>query len=244
MNNILYDYYHKNRFLQKKIITDHNFTYRNVLKSLSTISKKSGCNILDIGCGVGTIDFYLASLGHQVYGIDISINAIKIAKENTNTFNLKDKLEFENISWEKFEGNQKFDIVIISEVLEHLIDDRMAVKKIKKYLTNNGYVLASSPSLNSPLYRLKMLEDFDKEVGHLRRYDSNSFSRLFEENDYRIVNITKVEGILRNFLFTNKVASKLIRYCKWVIADLVTLIDEVLLKVFGESNLILIAHKK
>jgi len=158
--------------------------------------------------------------------------------------NLTDKLTFKNISWEKFNSNQKFDIVIISEVLEHLVDDFSAVKKIKKYLKSNSYVLASSPSLNSPLYKLNLLQSFDKEVGHLRRYDSDSFSELFRKNNFKIVKMYKVEGILRNFLFTNRIASKLIRYCKWIIADLFSLMDDLLLKVFGESNLILVAHKK
>lgn len=65
-----YDLYHSQAKFQKEVIGEKNFTYREII---SVLKKLRGIHsVLDIGCGVGTIDFYLAFFGKEVTGIDIS----------------------------------------------------------------------------------------------------------------------------------------------------------------------------
>ena len=72
---ILYETYHSNRRLQKRIISDNNFTYRELIKIMKPHLNKIQ-SVLDIGSGAGTIDFYLASKGKKVTGIEISKSAV------------------------------------------------------------------------------------------------------------------------------------------------------------------------
>lgn len=240
----IYEKYHSDRKIQKYIIDATNFTYKSLLDLLIKYHKKKG-RVLDIGCGVGTIDFYLAKRGDMVMGIDISENAISIARKNAEIFGLDRYIQFYIGNFpEKFpEG--RFDIIICSEVLEHIKDDEGSVRKIKESLLKNGIVIASSPSKNAPFYKMGLLKNFDRKVGHLRRYTDTSYRDLFESAGLKILEIRKNEGVLRSFLFTNKIGGLALRVInKWPFSVLFTFFDDLTIPLFGESDIILVARKK
>ena len=139
---------------------------------------------------------------------------------------------------------QKFDIIICSEVLEHLKEDELAIKQIKKMLKNNGIAIISVPSKNAPLYKWGFASDFDRGVGHLRRYSINDLSSLLKNAGLTIVEVRKIEGLLRNFLFLNRNAGKLIKFLKSYLSDITTMLDKALILLFGESNILIVAKNK
>lgn len=240
----LYEVYHKNRKQQIRIITKSDFTYQTVLYFLSKYIKKSDF-ILDIGCGVGTVDFYLGSLGVKVLGIDISSNGIEIAKKNSKHLGVARLVKFSRMNFPESLPKKRFDLIVCSEVLEHLDNDENAVKGIFNLLKPGGLVIASSPSRNAPLFKLGLLRRFDREVGHLRRYSLKSFGWLFKITGFEILETKKTEGLLRNFLFTSSFGGLLLRLLnKWPFSKIVTFIDNLSIPIFGESNLYIIAQKK
>ena len=92
-----YDNFHKSTRVQKKIISENNFTYFNGIKILKRLlNKNDKLKILDFGCGVGTISLYLANLGHEVTSIDISNKAIDQAKKSAEFLGLSNKKLFNN----------------------------------------------------------------------------------------------------------------------------------------------------
>jgi SAM-dependent methyltransferase len=238
----LYQNFHKERKLQKKIINDNNFTYRELIKRIKPYLGECH-NILDIGCGVGTMDFYLAKKGKNVTGIEISANAVSIARENAKLFNLYKNINFVISKFPNKALKGKYDLVIFSEVIEHLEDDNRALRDIHKILKRNGLLVITTPSKNAPLYRLGLLNKFDRSVGHLRRYSVNDLLSLVKNNQYKIINFGRHEGILKNFLFTNSVASKMLRFIRWRMSDIVTFVDNITVLLFGESNLWVVARK-
>ncbi len=239
----IYEKYHSKIKLQKNIVGNKNFTYRNTLFFIDKYFKHVK-NVLDIGCGVGTLDFYLASKGKKVLGIDISKNAIEAAKDNSKVFGLDNKIKFSKSNFSDQKVNGKYGGILISEVLEHLKDDKMGVKKISDLSKHGTIIIASSPSKNAPLFKLGLLKSFDKRVGHLRRYTSQEFSSLFTSNGFEILELVKTEGIIRNLLFTNSAAGKLVRIIRGPISDFVTMIDNITIPFFGESDYYIIARKK
>jgi 2-polyprenyl-3-methyl-5-hydroxy-6-metoxy-1,4-benzoquinol methylase len=240
----LYELYHTKRKIQKRIITESDFTYQNLLFLVRKISLRHK-KVLDIGCGVGTIDFYLANKGARVKGLDISQNAVMFARMNAEKLGLGKKVKFEVANFPHKGVKGRFDVIICSEVLEHLENDFEAVAVMKQLLKRNGIIIASSPSLNSPLFKIGVLKNFDRKVGHLRRYNEDSFRLLFETNGLRVSQIRSTEGIIRNFLFTNSVGGYLLRILnKWPFSLLITAIDNLTVPVFGESDIFLIAQKK
>lgn len=237
----IHEQYHKKTKAQYKIINEKNFTYRIILSVINKYLKKNE-KILDIGCGAGTIDFYLANKGHNVTGIDISTKAIAKCIETVKNLELRN-IKFKQIDFPNETIKDKFDFIICSEVIEHLKDDNLALKKIFKLLNKSGIVILTTPSEYAPLHKLGLTKKFDKRVGHLRRYKMEELKNMLKKYGYLISESKITEGPLRNFLFINPVAGKFIRFFKFFISDLVTYVDNLSKGVFGGSDIIVVAKK-
>lgn len=237
-----YEWYHRNRKLPKRIITNKNFTYRIVLEILDKYCKPE--DVLDVGCGVGTIDFYLAKKGKNITGVEISKRAVDIAQKSLKIFGLGKNIEFKKVNFFKSRLQKKYSFVICSEVLEHLPDDKKAINKIFGIIKRNGMLLLTVPSVNAPLTKFGVIEAFDKRSGHLRRYTIESAEILLKETGFKIILSKKAEGIIRNSLFVfrwNFIIRIANRFA--FISNLITFFDNISLKLFGESDVILIARK-
>jgi SAM-dependent methyltransferase len=239
----LYEKYHQNIKLQKRIIFLHDFTYRNTLIKINKYIPASG-NVLDIGSATGTISFYLGSKSLKVDGIELSRHAVKYANLNKQIFKLNN-VNFINTSIENYKTGKKYDLITCFEVLEHLKNDRENLIKINGYMNKNSILAISVPSLNAPLYKLGLLNKFDKEVGHLRRYQMSEIKSLLNETGFVVVEEFKTEGILRNVLFTNNIFGLIVKFTRFnIINNIISYIDNLTVSIFGESQLILICKKK
>lgn len=241
LNN--YNEFHKNDLLQSKIVSQSNFTYINILPLINKQLVKN-MKIIDVGCGIGTIDFFLASKNFKITGLDISTSAINLCKKNAKILGISSKTKFVSSDFLEYSTYQKYDMVICLEVLEHLIDENNAVKKIYSLLKKNGILILSVPSVNSLLYRLGLIKKFDKRVGHIRRYSVEKLKILVEQHDFKILQTYRVEGFLRNSLFVFPLFGHFIKFIKGFIALCFTFVDNVSAMLFGESDIIVIARKK
>ena len=244
-----YELFHKNSKSLTAIPGQDNFTYRQIFKFithnvLDKLNNRS-VKVLDVGCGVGSISTYLADKGYEVMGIDVSENAIKAclkAKENLGIKNAQFKIS----DILNFNSKQKFDLIILNEVIEHIESDSKALQKIYRLLRDKGFLLLTTPSINAPLYKLRLLEAFDKKVGHLRRYSQEKLEKLIKKEGFRIETIEKKEGVLRNFLYVFSIGSlplKVIHKIK-LLGDITTVLDNFLINLFGESNYFVLAQKR
>ncbi len=98
--------------------------------------------ILDVGCGGGIICEPLARLGAKVTGIDFAPNNIIAAKIHSKKNKLK--INYINKDIEKSKLDEKFDIILMFEVLEHLDNWKKTIKNIKKNLNKNGLLIIST----------------------------------------------------------------------------------------------------
>lgn len=238
-----YDKYHKDVTLQKRVISEKNFTYRHIISVLNKYFVRK--NVLDIGNGVGTVDFFLASRGKFVTGIEISDKAYNIARKSAQSLGLKKNTKFVLSDIFRYKVSTKYEQIICSEVIEHLEDDKLAIKKIYQLLKKGGIAIITTPSVNAPLLKLDLIEGFDKRSGHFRRYSMKKLCSLLRENYFRIVFTKKTEGILRNSLFVFRFGRNVIRIANRfsIISDLITFIDDLTLNLFGEAQLIVVVKK-
>lgn len=240
-----YDQYHDENRNRKysSLISDNNFTYfytQKYVKKVLALLEKQDLEVLDLGCGVGTIDFYLAQKGHTVTGIDISPDAINICNAVKKQFDFKNT-QFVQGDVQKTVFKKKFDLIICSEVIEHVEDDAGLLHTISGLLKNEGILLLTTPSLNAPLYRLGVLKDFDRRVGHLRRYEMKGLSTLVQSAGLHVIHTAKTESILRNSLYTFPLLGYLIKGLKGPLVPFFHFFDEIFVRVFGESDLVVIA---
>ncbi len=228
--------------MPKRIIGKKDFTYRHIVQVLDKFCLEK--NVLDIGSGVGTLDFYLAFQGKNILGIEISERAVEVAKRSLKIFNLQNKIKFIRGDFFNLRLNKTYDLVICSEVLEHLKDDQAAIKKIYDLTKKNGLVMITVPSLNAPLIKLGVIKKFDKISGHLRRYALESLLALLEKNQFQVVYTQKTEGMVRNSLYVFKLNLVIKLANKFsFISDLITWCDNLALKLFRESQIIVVAKK-
>ncbi|MBS3904323.1 MAG: bifunctional 2-polyprenyl-6-hydroxyphenol methylase/3-demethylubiquinol 3-O-methyltransferase UbiG [Simkania sp.] len=100
----------------------------------SLISKDS--SVLDIGCGAGLLTNDLAKRHiRRVVGIDLSLGALKEAKEHDQTAQVLYKQA--NANALPFD-NEEFDVVCAMDVLEHVEDPEMVIKEASRVLKPGG----------------------------------------------------------------------------------------------------------
>ncbi len=98
--------------------------------------------ILDIGCGGGLISEPMARLGGNVTGIDASEKNIKIASLHSKENNLK--ITYLNKSPEQLDDEEKFDIILNLEVVEHVDNLDLYLKSCYKLLKPNGLMFTAT----------------------------------------------------------------------------------------------------
>jgi len=169
--------------------------------------------ILDVGCNTGLLGEKLINEKKCiVYGVDYSHNAIALAKKKLTNALVFD-LEKEGVPY----SNERFDIIIFGDVLEHLHNPGGALKKFKKLLSKDGIIIVSLPNVANINIRLDLLLGrwnykpwgiLDRT--HLKFFTLNTAKELVISNNYSILKIYSTPGfhfiILRGNGFLRKIA--------------------------------------
>lgn len=116
----------------------------DVLVGLVKSGKVKPCRTIDLGCGTGNYSIYLASVGFEVTGIDISPTAIKIAKDNARKKGIKCNFLVANVLDNLNEVEGKFDFAYDWELLHHIFPKhrRIYVKNVYNILNPGGKYLS------------------------------------------------------------------------------------------------------
>ncbi len=130
------------------------------------IRDSSKSKILEIGCGTGNISRAVASLGYNTLGIDIDTNSIAEAKRSNNFPNL----DFQALDAGQLSNLTKFDIVICSEIFEHLEDPLILMQSIYGILKPDGLLLATIPNGYGPEELVRRFLVTTKPGKKLRRF--------------------------------------------------------------------------
>ena len=113
-----------------------------------------GIKILDIGCGGGLLSEPMARMGADVFGIDASDKNINIAKLHAEKNKLK--IKYFCSSPENFKTDNKFDVILNMEIIEHVEDVDFFLKSCSKLLKKNGimFVATLNKTLKSYLFAI------------------------------------------------------------------------------------------
>ena len=145
----------------------HEFIARTALKFLDRTPPLS--RILDAGCGIGGIARNLRSPETRIYGCDTDVDAI----ENGIINKRLDEAKAANLCALPYSDNF-FDLVVCSEVLEHIQNDGQALRELLR--VSKGPVFLTVPAHGY------LFTDSDRLLGHKRRYSRSDFERLLTES--------------------------------------------------------------
>jgi 2-polyprenyl-3-methyl-5-hydroxy-6-metoxy-1,4-benzoquinol methylase len=137
-------------------------------------------SVLDVGCGEG---FTLRRLkengiGEKFTGLDSSIEAIKLGKKENPDLDLG----IGDIYDLKLK-DKSFDLVVSTEVLEHLKKPELALKELKR--VSRKYILLSVP--NEPWFYLSNYTQWGKDIGHINSWSAGKFREFVRAQGLKIL---------------------------------------------------------
>lgn len=180
-------------------------------------------NVLDIGCGEGALEWFLQSEATKGYFVcaDLSLKALNYAKLLLQTYNIDFVLtDAKNMPFRK----NCFNVIIALEVIEHLDNPLMFLKKAYECLKEKGIVIISTPNA---------LRKSRKDPYHYIEFTP----RILKETCAKFFNYCKVYGLnsLKIFNFKTFLSFR-VRILKLLLMALFWILDLVDLKVHARLS--------
>lgn len=167
----------------------HSVRYERIAEF---INQMDGSFVLDVGCGIGLLDFLF--MNKNVVGIDISSENVRQAKQIERMLKPKENgfHSFVAADLHFLPFKRKFDIIICSEVIEHLSDDRRALGAILSFLREDGFLLVTVPNLLRLIFSSFILRRGQKFMhpSHIREYRLNDVQSLVKSLSLKVDKIT------------------------------------------------------
>jgi 2-polyprenyl-3-methyl-5-hydroxy-6-metoxy-1,4-benzoquinol methylase len=145
-----------------RITNYHQFFVDNINKS---------DRVLDIGCGNGALTFDLARKAKFVVGIDLNEKNIEVAKRKYKAKNIEYKVGDAT----KDLSEEKYDVIVLSNVLEHIKNRVEFLRKLKKLAPT---ILIRVPMINRDwitLYKRELGVEWRSDKTHYVEYTLETF---------------------------------------------------------------------
>jgi SAM-dependent methyltransferase len=124
--------------------------------------------VLEAGCGWGTNLKALEAAGYRATGLDVSRRAL-------DRLDRADRQLIEaDLSQDLPDHPSTYECVLALDVIEHLDDDRQALRQLGRLVKTNGRLIISVPALP------ELFSEFDEVQGHRRRYTAQSLRSCLE----------------------------------------------------------------
>ena len=136
---------------------------------------------LDIGCGSGVSLIEAEILGAKAFGLETDPN-VKIIGKNLNLNIFQGNLE------ESPFKETKFNLIVLNQVIEHIPEPDILLKKLTTKLTKNGLIIISFPNVNS-FWRFLFKEKWINwhVPYHLHHFKEKNFGRLLSKCGFQII---------------------------------------------------------
>ena len=150
---------------------------------LKLIKKYLRGHLAEVGPGNGTNLFYYINKPSK---IDLFEPSRKHYVNLKKKFKKYKKIKFHN---KFFGGKKKYNTILYLDVIEHIKEDKKEIMKALNLLKNNGNLIINVPAF-SYLY-----SNFDKDVGHYRRYSKSDFKKKLQGLNFQKVNLIYFDTI-------------------------------------------------
>ena len=149
-----------------------------------------GDNLFEIGAGEGIGLKFFEKKGFMVSGLEPSIENVKII--NKKLKNSKCELGF-------IEDNmpiKKFDVIIMSHILEHVINPERVLSNLKNNLSEKGILFIEVPNCET----IKELDNSISTQPHIYHFTKYGLEKLVENIGYEILRVGFFHSKLNSFL--------------------------------------------
>ena len=182
-----------------------------------------------------------AGLGSFTRNYFKEINDVSVTEIDQNNFDiLKEKFKNEKINIfskkiQQIEG--KFETIIYLNVLEHIESDLEEIDDALSKINNGGYLIIVVPA------HQKLYTNFDKEIGHFRRYDKKFFNRNYKNASIEKLVYVDAMGyflyFLNKIIFSKETYPSTLKVQIWdkIFTPITILVDFILGYKFGKNVL-------
>jgi 2-polyprenyl-3-methyl-5-hydroxy-6-metoxy-1,4-benzoquinol methylase len=151
--------------------------------------------ICDLGCGNGHVAGRLAELGYEVVGVDASESGIAVARANFRQPQFVHAVVDSTLR--ERAGLEEFDLVVSSDVIEHLYRPADLIEAAVSLLRPNGQLLVGTPYhgyLKNVVLSVtgKMDAHFSAlhDGGHIKFFSKETLSRLLKSQGFHSLNFS------------------------------------------------------
>jgi 2-polyprenyl-3-methyl-5-hydroxy-6-metoxy-1,4-benzoquinol methylase len=162
---------------------------RNIPFNRATKEERS---VLDVGCGYGALAEAIERKGYTVCGIESHEGASSVAEARITKVIRLDLTDIPAVR--AAIGEQKYDYLVFSDVLEHLCDPAGILKEYLPFLKEDGKVIVSVPNVAVWNVRLKLLFGVFEysstgtlDRTHLRFFTFRSAQRMLTELGLQVI---------------------------------------------------------
>lgn len=169
-----YDKYHTRNPVARALMNGFLRSFDSLVDSI-----EKPASAFEVGCGEGELSIRLARKGIRASGMDIAAEAIEEARARVAQAGVQVALTTGSI-YELDAVNNRAELVVCCEVLEHLEDTSAALDKL--HMLCGSWLITSVP--REPIWRAlnmvrgKYLSDFGNTPGHVQHWSSNQFLDL------------------------------------------------------------------
>ncbi|MEX0679279.1 MAG: methyltransferase domain-containing protein [Pirellulales bacterium] len=139
-------------------------------RSSGAVPPAPGQTLLDVGCSTGEF-LQLARERFQCYGVEINAETAAIGRQNgfqITTGTLAD-----------VEGSERFDVVTMLQVIEHLVDPRQSLADVRRLLKPHGTLYLNTPCVDSASFELfRELHMHVSSFAHVGLYTKAGLERM------------------------------------------------------------------
>ena len=184
--------YKPNKILETIETEDHKYwTERRISQSYYSqyyiykfcrklVKKENLKSVMDIGCGFAVkLMELIYPICNEVYGIDQE----RIIQFCVKNFGLRTFLT-DNVENPKINLDKKFDLIICSDIIEHLFNPDSLLSYIKRFSHKNTFVVISTPERD--ILRGRNC-DFSPKKAHVREWNLIEFKNYLENRGFKVL---------------------------------------------------------
>ena len=186
-------------------------SFKLELDRLENFNIKNG-RVLDIGCGEGYFLEVAQEKGWEIYGVEVSEFASKVAEGR-----LKRKI-FNGFLRDAHFPDKYFDLITLFDTIEHLSDPFLELKEINRILKNGGFIYIQTPNIGGLFARLMGKRWFQiKPEEHIYYFNKKNIRTILEKSEFSIVSfntygkVLTIEYVQHILALTNTTISKVIK---------------------------------
>lgn len=181
--NIAEEWEKKSRYINSLNGND-NMMIPTIKKYITSTSK-----ILEVGCGTGKLLSQIDALtfGIELTGVEMSSDML----QQIDTLRFKNPVRLINDSVENFIDDNKYDIIVMKQVLHHIVSREQVLKKLAGYLNPNGVIIIMTPNDG---YQKSILP-FNPITDLLGRIDDSMIYEYIKDLPLQVVEIQYVNSL-------------------------------------------------